>query len=531
MWSSQSEVKARMQSANTPGSSAESDAKAVFSRVRGPIDLALIGLMALMTGSWIYAWSLGFGAPLGGGSAIGLPFVLVILLIGIALARSLPAGQMSLLGRLGLALFGLFGAMLVGALSLPSFLGGGEAFNEFSRTAFGPRAVVAAFIALFCLWRGIAVGRARLTFSYVEFQFRLSFLFFLLLLIFVILAGGGHSPSAQAMLPAALLVVGSGLIALPLARIGEVNEEARYRNGPPIRTSGPWLTILLSVVSGLLLLSFVLAAILGSADFSAIYRPLGEIIFAILLILLLPMAYLAGLIVKAIGQLTWNGPEGFNPNPVGEEWINEVRRTLESQQVSPTFILILEILTVVGLVAIIVFFFARMLTRIEVEEQRRNDEPEELRDFVWQWPGWRAALAWLIALIFRRAPKPTEDEEAANRPAVVSAGDLDTRAIYRDFLRLGADIGHARKKTETPLEYERRLNLEPLDADPDSGQPEPGSGRSELPGAPELHSLTESYTRARYGPARHMPALPEIRSLQSALERLRALWRNRFGEG
>ena len=152
------------------------------------------------------------------------------------------------------------------------------------------------------------------------------------------------------------------------------------------------------------------------------------------------------------------------------------------------------------LVALAALLMARAISRLA--DWRSRDDVEEVRDFVWSWSGLRRQLHGLM--------RPGQDAVASAAKERGLAEEADdavsaARALYRQLLRLGAQLGRRRSPSETPDEYERAL-----------GQVERLSPRRV-----ELRILTALYRRARY--ASEPPTEANLRAARSALAAIQEL--------
>lgn len=127
-----------------------------------------------------------------------------------------------------------------------------------------------------------------------------------------------------------------------------------------------------------------------------------------------------------------------------------------------------------------------LLIRLAMKRRRtiilRRDG--DLHESVWSWTLFLSQLrALLLALWQRFFPAPALSTAAGPLPAAIEGAPTvrDIRAIYRALLAWAASRGHARRKEETPYEFEARL---------DQKMPTIET---------QLQEVTEVYTATRYG--------------------------------
>jgi len=460
--------------------------------------------------AWLYAWSVAVGTWLGGSQSPLLPATaLAALLAASAMATRQAAAHKRhpRLARVALGLLGLAVAVLT-ALGPWLATGGwgswGSGYGRMTRPGDDLRAVAEGCLVLLVWWRGIGIGRARPTPYQVERRFWTGVLALAGLLVVVALAGRASGLTPGALILPTLAFVFVGLIAMPLSRIAELSSGPSRRGAPALTPSGPWLATLLGVVTALLLVTLVLAQLVAFDRLGALLEPLGAILWMILYVVLLPFAFLAeGLIFVARRLLRLQLPLGGRDRPVMDALEQLRQQERSGGPVAPELLTALKVLLLVALAAAVVGLLARAVSHLR--DRATEDGVEEVRDLVWSWPGLGAIWRWLLAWIRPRLAGAGAAE--ATRP--IGAGvAASIRELYREFLALGASVGRPRRPVETPHEYESRLRGEPA-----------------LPGADEVHSITESYVRVRYGPP--APRQPDLGPIAAALARLREAWLER----
>ncbi len=466
-------------------------------------------LLAVGEVAWAYPWSLTAGLWIMrvGQPALELPAVAGILLMGLVATRLLAATRWpSFPARAILTLLGLAVAALAALLELPAFRAGrdtAELWNQLVNSGFGGPAAAAAGFAAFLSWRSLGLGRSRPNLTTVEDGFRSGVVAMTTLLVFVALAGAASPLPTDVLLLSTLLMVSTGLVGMPLARVVDVGARPRHRGGPGVGLAGPWLAMLLGVVGGLLLVALLLAQLFTfervAAAWNGVSEPVGAIVRTAVYLLAIPVGLLVELMLFLIRLLQRPGTVRPRQAADGLDFLEQMQQR-EPGAISPELLLAMKVALAVGLGLLLIWMVARVLARWR--EGWDSDGVEETHDIVWSWPGPEAVWRWLLARW-----RPIQVRAGALAGGRSSRGGKESvRALYREFLSLGAGLGRARGPAETALEYQRRLLADPS-----------------LSGSDEVLSLTEGYHRERYGPPGRRPT--DLQPLASAVARLRALWR------
>jgi len=439
---------------------------------------------------------------------------LALLLVAAAATRmTVTERHEARLVRVGLALAGLVGAALAGLATIPLADHWGrwaEVWDLLQRTEAGLRALAAAGLALLIWWRGIATGRERPRLWHVEGEFRLGIFALVGVLVVAALAGPAAAPVMDSLLPPTLVLVFVGLVGMPLARVADESGHPRHAGGPALAPSGPWLGMLLGVVTGLLLVTLLLAQVFTFERIGALFEPLRgpleSVFWALFYVIFVPLGFLVEGLIYLFRLVIRPGGKAPTPlQPPDTSWLDQLRNQERSNALPPELMLVVKVILALALGAVVVALLLRAIFRFR--DWWQGDDVEEVRELVWSWPGLAAIWHWLLA---RLRPRPPRIVAALFGRRVEGSADVlggSVRELYRQFLTLGAAIGRARRPAETPLEYESRL-----DAD--------GS----LSGGDEVRSITESYVRVRYGPP--AASTPDPGPVAAALARLRALWQD-----
>jgi hypothetical protein len=476
------------------------------------IEEVLTLLMLVGNSAWIYPWVAATGPWLDptGRPALGPVAVVGLLTLAMLATRLLTLSPRLLsAGRILLPVMGLLAAGTMAVAGLPAFATGGSA-NDLAGQLLsgetGVRTIGSAVIAAAIWWRGIQLGRVPPNMSLIEDQMRTGVVGLCALLSMSALAGHAAAVSDRSLLLPTLLFLATSLLEMPLASVIEVSESPRNRGGQRLSPGGSWLTMMLSIVGGLLAVTLLLAQLLTfqriEQVWDAVREPVSALLESAVYLLAIPVSLVIQFLVFLISLLPTSNKE---PKPQVDplKALSQMQEQAVSGQISPEVIMVLKVVIAVGLALLFLWLVARALSRLG--RGWRDEDVEESRDILWEWGWlfeiWRSLLARL---------HPARRLVAAARAGIHGNGAQpgSVRALYWEFLILGAKQGRGRRPAETPLEYERRLAADPT-----------------LPCGDELRTITGGYLRARYAPP--TSATPEPGPVASALERLRDLWRSR----
>ncbi len=463
---------------------------------RHPLRRLQLALIAVGEIAWLYGWSSGLGHC--------VPGTLNVPLLGVAqVAGTLIAGLLatSLLVRTGLSLrkvrlaLACLGLAAGAALALvPNWPVAVDALG---------RVIPTGGLAVLMWWRGMTLGSARLGTDDVRGRFRTSVVALAALLVMDVFAKGSQALSSEALVASALVVVFTGLVGLPLANVVELGEA--NRSGSPGAINAHWLGMLVGTVGLLVALTLVLTGILSFDTLEALSRPLGTALNAVLTVLIYVIAVPVGFVMQwLIYFLRLLLHLGSHQNPPRRPNLGWLRQLQEHQHAHNALLAQwLPVLRWVALgVAVVVvgLVLARAVSRLG--EWRTRDNVLEVRDFVWSWREFVAAvLRWLRRLLGRA--RPVTRRAGGSASGVQEEGPLGIRGLYRELLRIGSSIGHRRAPSQTPLEYERVLATSPALA----------------PRSDALDVLTRLYVRHRYGPEE--ASEDSLREAREALGRIR----------
>jgi len=466
--------------------------------------------------AWIYAWAIAVGAWSGGSTLVGLPALLLLMLVAVVVSRLVASGRWRAAAARGLAvLLGLAAVALIvlAELKLPQTWNQDlAAWNRWLEGQNSGRAVLAGGLAAVAWQRGVALGRSRAGVAGVEESFRIGTIAICSLLALVGLAGSAAHLSSDALIPSTLVLLITGLVGMPLARIGDAGSRPRHRHGPTLAPAtltpgGPWLAMLLTLVAGILGVTLVLARLftferVGALQ-DALTSRLDAALSTIVHVLAIPFGLIAEALIFLMRLILKPSPGRPQLEQPDMNWMSNLGQKPGPDSIPPEVLLALKAVVALTLAAVLAWIIWRAISRLQ--RFWEQDAADEVRDSVWKWPGWMAVWRWIMArLQLARARVATTI--SLRRGAVDE--EISVRSLYRGLLRLGAAIGHPRHLAETPLEYEARL------------------GRAAPEGRSEVRTVSDAYVRLRYGPP--LPASPDLGPIATALNRLRGLWEQRI---
>ncbi|MBI3969409.1 MAG: DUF4129 domain-containing protein [Chloroflexi bacterium] len=457
---------------------------------------------------WLFAWSAAPGGWLDPPAPVlalpALAGILAVAALATKLDRRLPSPETA---QTALPLIGLLvaaGVALLTWATLPA-VGGRGAPVEASAPILDIRVLEATALALLAWWRGLTMGGTPLTAERAEAALRLAVgaLFGLFL---VDLTVSARPPgSASPLVGAALVVLCSGLVGLPLARVLDLAESPRHRAEPRLGVGGHWLVMLLAAVAILLVAALVLTSVATFERLDtlllALSRPLVTVLTIVLLIVAVPAGLLIELMVELIRSILRLEPLPPPPPKSDNGLLEELLRQAERSD-PPQLLMAIIAWTSLGLFAALVAYLIARAIRRNAAAATDDDVPE-LRDFVWSGLPWRDALRRRLHSLLDRLRRGTTLR--SRRTARAHRSAWGPREIYRELLALGARLGRRRAVPETPHEYERAL----------AELPSLAGGRA------ELRAITETYVQARY--AADQPSPATVTTAREALHSLTEL--------
>lgn len=342
----------------------------------------------------------------------------------------------------------------------------------------------------FC-WRGIKLAQITVEPGQV---FRQLWVGLVILLIAVLLRAGYAGSSGSADDVVLLLLIPIFLyIALSthaLARITFIRREH------PIGLDGSAVAqerALLSVITGVglaLLIITLLGGIFFSPTFFTSVQPLWKLAGSFYDLLARGLSQLIVWIVTpffALFSLIFRRGFAQVNKPTSPVARKGLQHPLPPVGTSPGFALagkILLPLLILLIIGLVLYLALRRRKRLRVAILRKDGD---IHESVWSWQlFWSQVSAFFLSIFRRLFPgKALNDEERAQQAEELALPPAarTIREIYRALLKKAALRGHPRSRTETPREFQRRLD-----------EFEPQS-------EPQLGQLTETYALTRYGGA------------------------------
>jgi hypothetical protein len=202
-----------------------------------------------------------------------------------------------------------------------------------------------------------------------------------------------------------------------------------------------------------------------------------------------------------------------NPEPLklNSFDISDLQKMTEEQSGLPipaALIMALKWGAVIVIVGLVIFFLSRALMRYW--ESKNPKEIEEVHETVWSWNAFKMDLRLLLAWLFKwtKRRKKTAEAGVFQAPLPSLNGDAQpdkdytVRELYQAMLWEGRQLGAARRQSETPYEYRKKL-VDRIDK-----------------AAPEIDALTDAYIIERYGQIN--PAPEKVSLLNRVWQKLRA---------
>jgi hypothetical protein len=355
-----------------------------------------------------------------------------------------------------------------------------------------PKPVSGAFAATLLWWRGLVLGTREADAPAIEDAYKTGVAMIVFYFVAAVIYGDSRAfaaagPTLPASMPAFFFL---GLSALALARLGLIWDRGRLdeRAHFPARA---WTLLIVGVV-GLILLAASMSAGLAAADVATyvglVLRPLLPLVEIVFVVLLFFAQLLAQIIIAVLSRLPRFGARPDMPAP--PTIFDDLLRRLRELQVAPSVVegarwgMVIVVLAVLAL--------AMALTIVLMRRGRRPADDDD-HETVWST---REALRGLARLLGRMRRGPRAPSEPV--PSVTAA----VRRIYREVLRIGAEVGAPRHPAATPREHAPQL----------AGVLAAATN--------QIASVTAMYERVRYGVWR--PSAADVAAAEEALRRIRA---------
>lgn len=350
------------------------------------------------------------------------------------------------------------------------------------------QALALVSITVYFCWRGTRLAQLKIEPGHIGRQMWIGLL---VLLASILLRAGRGKINGNfddlvliVLIPAFLYFA---LSAHALARISFVRHAHPFGLEGSIATQERAILSIVGSVGLILLVLTLLGGALFSAAFfsslqptwqalSAAYSWFANILSLVIAWILSPIFWLATWLFTFTKNQRTTPPSAPAPSPTGQPHLRPA--------VTPGIIfateVILPFLLLLGLM-LLVWFALRRRKRLRIA---RNRASGDVHESVWSWMLFWSQLKAFWAALFRRRSAPDADdgltqsaEGLSTEPAVRTI-----REMYRALLKKAATIGYVRRRHETPLEFQQRLN-----------QTRAASNE------PQLSQLTEAYALTRYG--------------------------------
>lgn len=367
-----------------------------------------------------------------------------------------------------------------------------------------------ALIAAFYLWwRGISLSRSTLYFEDIYKSFLIE-LATLVLLIIMWGIGFNTAPFQKLTSDIGIYIIGFfffGLVSMALTNLRFILEKMKTKGETSNTFSRHWVSIILSVIGGIVLLGIGFASIFSAQFVTLLQRFISAISVAYEKVVYF-ILYAIGFVVQLIGYIyqwiinLFKHEKPVEPTQTADLGEPEKLKEMIKGSISPQVILIIKWTILVLVLIGVVFFISRAIMR---NRARAKDELEEENESLWSWGGFKSDLKIFFEMIFQRFKRKT-------KPATVNASlnwqadedikrRLSIREIYQRLLWQATRLRIPRESYETPFEYARRLGQ----AVPDGRGP--------------LNEITRLYIDVRYG--EHQMEDRKIDDANNIWERLR----------
>ena len=396
--------------------------------------------------------------------------------------------------------------------------------------------VALALLIIWLWWRGLLLGRGRLTRGRMYVRFVVALGVTIAALAGAAAVQGAARPLAASYLTLLLaLLLFAGMMGLTLAQARDASYEMRsaYRGAQPLEMpplfTRAWLAASVGMSLGLSLLALLLATLISRDSVRVLAVAAGNIANGLLdgiVFILTPVFYLLYLILNK--PIEWladyfhriGPPKPLNlPTPPpcqptvpaggvatpGATCAPPAHNAVATSLLPAEWVTALRWGAAILVIVVALVILARILSRFtQVRQMRAFTEERTMLDA-------REILGGQLRRFFGAFRR--QRGEDASLTDDLAEGSV--RRAYRDTLALAVSAGRTRRPAETPREYQRRLaSDDPLR--PGAAAPPPVAGA--------MAELTDAYERARYGqPASGAdglpPATPETANAAATVQR------------
>jgi len=346
--------------------------------------------------------------------------------------------------------------------------------------------------SVYLCWRGMSIGSSP-TFSSDIYR---SFLFGLIgVILLIIIWAAGLGTESSLISHAGLYIAGFfffGLFALALGNFLNVRQKLLREQSAPL-SSKRWLTILFSVIGGMVLVGFGIASLFSPEFIDQATSAFGDIVYYLnyaLEYLIVPIGYIFEVIWYIMTFIinllrSKNTFEDFKFPGLDEiEGFEEAPPTPTS---GFDYMVIVKWAVVILLVALVIFLLYKAAKRFQ--SNISDSGVEEYSESLWSWLGFTADIRMFFSRLFEswfgsRIRRLRNRITTIGHTETVYPDDMNIREIYRHVLEEAGTAGFKHQSYETPYEYAGRLD-------------------AIIPGIDEqVDDITELYVSARYGESR-----------------------------
>jgi hypothetical protein len=344
-------------------------------------------------------------------------------------------------------------------------------------------------LCIYFCWRGIRLARREIEPAHVLNVLRLG----LVIMVVVVLVRAGQESAGMVFHDQPILFLLVPLFLILSLAAHALARTAYVRRSHPIGLEGNVATqerslILIISIFGLVIVLVTLSvgSFAAPSFLKEIQGPLGvaydwfvNLISYAIVLLVTPLFWL-------FSWLEANRPARLPPSHLHKWHVGRFINPKPATALDTFFVFLIPILKVVLPIAVILLMFLMIrwaLRRRRVQLVAKRQE-EEVRESLWSWSLFWAQLKAFLRALFGRffSHRPAEEQDQAALEMIEGGPTArSVREIYRMLLKRAAGRGYARKKDETPYEFEQRLNEKTPLAEP------------------RLEVITEVYTTTRYG--------------------------------
>lgn len=389
----------------------------------------------------------------------------------------------------------LSGSLLLLVIIIRWNLAGGYSLNDTGWFSYATgevsRIVAAFFFGLYVTWRAISASRPKYYFNDLYRQFVIGLSATIILLIVWDMSGTQLSSIWSSAGSYVIAYFGLGLLALAVLSLEKLRTELVHHQEAASSFQRRWLSMIVTIILLILGVSGAISNIFFGNGIQKIVHFLGVAgnwLATGLAYLLLPLGFLAeiliyvGLWLKSL----------FNPQTKPKLTIpdlSNLKKAAEGQSPVPipeTLLIVLKWVALALVIGLALYFIARTLMRYW--DSKSEEGIDEVHETFWSWSLFRADLRhfllWLFRWVHWRKRNSSENLESPV-PMAVSEGENDRifniRELYQAMLWQGRQMGIPRRKSETPYEYQQKLE-----------------SRADIP-REEIDALTEAYIADKYG--------------------------------